>query len=256
MLYVTNETKVYTGIVIPFSHESDVLIAIKSSSGKLYAKLGKGVGINPFNHYFARVSVVKVNGQNIAVAIDYIAENLDKSLLKTLLAHVPKRSEKYLNESLRQLMCIRDPLLRHFVLGVLCDNATYPVLLSSESVNDNNQSLFESTVERTSVVIEKLGTVDMQDLERDCLIAVSLLREIVDNEMFKANIYKHYTYGCNVLDFFAVNFIGLKHCLIASLVVQHMELFTADFDFMFYIEQVVEVCEEGQPVFSVLELIR
>ena len=217
---LTNDTLVYTGILTPFHYESDVLITIKNSSGKIYSKLGEGVGINPFNHYFARVSIVKISGQNIAVAIDYIAENLDKMLLKTLLAQVPKRSEAHLDNLLRQLMCISDPMLRHLVLDVLCDNAILPLLLSSAIVNNSSQSLFESIIDNTSVVIEQLYSVDMQDLDRDCLITVSLLREITNNLMFKKSICSHYAHVCSVFDFLVVKFLGLKHCMIASLVIR------------------------------------
>jgi len=254
MRNLTHDTLVYTGILTPIHYESDVLITIKNSSGKIYAKLGEGVGINPFKHYFAHVSIAKVSGQNIAVKIDYIAENVDKTLLKTLLAHVPQRSGAHLDNLLRQLMCISDPLLRHLVLEVLCDNAILPLLLSTVSIN--GKSLFENIIDSTSVVIEQLYSVDMQDLDRDCLITVSLLREITSNLMFKKSICSHYSHVCSVLGFLVVKFLGLKHCMIASLVIQHMELFTTDFDFMFYIEQVIEVCEEGLPVFSLLELIR
>jgi hypothetical protein len=254
MRNLANDTQIYTGILTPFNYESDLLIVVKNSREKVYAKLDEGVGINPFNHYFARVSIVKIGGENIAVEIDYIAENLDRMLLSTLLAHVPKRSEKHLEYLLHQLMCISDPLLRHLILGVLCDDAILPLLLSTVSIND--KSLFEKIIDSTSVVIEQLYSVDMQDLDRDCLITVSLLREIANNVMFKNSICSHYSHVYNLLDFLVVKFLGLKHPMIASLVIQHMELFMTDFDFMFYIEQVIEVCEEGLPVFSVLELIR
>jgi len=254
MRNLTNDTLEYTGILTPIHYESDVLITIKNNSKKIYAKLGEGVGINPFNHYFAQVSIVKVSGQNIAVEIDYIAENLDKILLKKLLEHVPQRSEAHLDNLLRQLMCISDPLLRHLVLDVLCDDAILPLLLST--VSDINQSLFETIVDNTSIVIEQLYSVDMQDFDRDCLITASLLREIANNLMFEESICSHYSHACSALDFLVVKFLGLKHPMTASLVIQHMELFTTDFDFMFYIEQVIEVCEDGLPVFSVLELLR
>ena len=254
MRNLANDTQVYTGTLTPFHYESGLLIVVKNSSEKVYAKLDKGVGINPFNHYFARVSIVKTNGRNIAVEVDYIAENLDEMLLNTLLAYVPKRSEEHLEYLLRQLMCISDPLLRNLVLGVLCDDAILPLLLSTVSIND--KSLFEKIIDSTSIVIEQLYSVDMQGIDRDCLITVSLLREITNNLMFKKSICSHYAHICSVLDFLVVKFLGLKHCMIASLVIQHMELFTTDFDFMFYIEQVIEVFEEGLPVFSVFELLR
>jgi len=254
MLNLANDTQVYTGILTPFYYESGLLIVVKNSSEKVYAKLGKGVGINPFNHYFARVSIVKKNGRNIAVEVDYIAENLDEMLLNILLAYVPKRSEEHLEYLLRQLMCISDPLLRHLVLGVLCDDAILSLLLSTVSIND--KSLFEKIIDSTSIVIEQLYSVDMQDIDRDCLITVSLLREIVSNVMLKNSIFSHYSHVYNLLDFLVVKFLGLKHPMVASLVIQHVDVFMTDFDFMFYIEQVIEVCEEGLPVFSVLELIR
>ena len=58
MQKLTQNTLVYTGILTPIFYESDVLITIKNNSEKIYAKLGEGVGINPFNHYFAHVSIV------------------------------------------------------------------------------------------------------------------------------------------------------------------------------------------------------
>lgn len=254
MQKLANNKLIYTGILTPIFYESDVLITIKNSSEKIYAKLDEGVGINPFNHYFAHVSIVKINGQNIAMEIDYIAENLDKTLLNKLLRYVPQRSEAHLENLLRQLMCISDPLLRHLVLDVLCDDAILPLLLST--VSDNNQSLFETIVDNTSVVIEQLYFTTMQHFERDCLITVSLLREIANNLIFKVSICSHYCHVRSVLDFLAVKFLGLKHCMLASLAIQHIGVLTTDFDFMFYIEQVIEVCEEGEAAFSVLELIR
>ena len=254
MQKLADDTLVYTGILTPIFYESDVLVTIKNSSEKIYAKLGEGVGINPFNHYFAHVSIVKINGQNIAVEIDYIAENLDKTLLNKLLRHVPQHSRAHLDNLLRQLMCISDPLLRYLVLDVLCDDAILPLLLST--VLANKQSLFETIVYNTSVVIEQLYFTSMQSFERDCLIAVSLLREIANNLIFKVSICSHYCHVRSVLDFLAVKFLGLKHCMLASLAIQHMGVLTTDFDFMFYVGQVIEVCEEGLPVFSVLELLR
>lgn len=243
MLNQTQEKKAYTGILQTFYDGKELMAVLKTNNGKVFAKFDSCVPINLFYTYYVHAVIERKNGRNVMIAMQVLAESVNKTWLERLDSSVLKRSKSSFSCLLLQVMVIEEPVLRDLVLEMLCDKAILPILQACmvDYNSDGGHTIFESLAGRVNENTEIITQLPAPILVRDALCVVSFMQKIINHAVIIRCVYNLHG-GYTPLQLLSSKLIRLpERCMVTDMVLSHLVNIKKDEELIEYLRGYMDI---------------